>query len=100
MLGYNIIQVNTIRQSIPLFENSTERRYCALVHNLLAIIYNESWMFPESLEHINEAYDYAIACGDHKLADIILRRKGVYYIMFIDVTANAIESGFSEYVVI
>lgn len=70
----------TLMKAIPLFENSTERRYCALVHNLLAIIYNESWMFPESLEHINEAYDYAIACGDHKLADIILRRKGVYYI--------------------
>ena len=36
----------TLMKAIPLFENSTERRYCALVHNLLAIIYNVLYQYP------------------------------------------------------
>ena len=80
----------TLMKTLSLFEDSSEVRLFALIHNLLAIIYNESWMFPESLEHINKGYSYAIACDDLRLADIILRRKGIYYLNVKDYN-NAID---------
>ena len=69
----------TLMKTIPLFDNSSEVRYLALVHNMLAVLYNESGLFEESFEHLSIAYDSAIKCNDYKLADLILRRKGVYY---------------------
>ena len=46
---------------------------------MLAVFYNESRLFEESFEHLSKAYDSAIECNDYKLANLILRRKGVYY---------------------
>lgn len=75
---YNLAIV-TLMKTMPLFDNSSEVRYLALVHNMLAVLYNESGLFEESFEHLSKAYDSAIECNDYKLADLILRRKGVYY---------------------
>ena len=93
-IQYNAGEYNpaiiTLMKTLSLFEDSSEVRLFALIHNLLAIIYNDSWMFHESLEHINKGYSYAIACDDLRLADIILRRKGIYYLNVKDYN-NAID---------
>ena len=80
---YNSVEYNqaivTLTKTIPMFDNSLEVRYLAWVHNMLAVFYNESRLFEESFEHLSKAYDSAIECNDYKLANLILRRKGVYY---------------------
>lgn len=69
----------TLMKTLPLFETSSETRIFALIHNLFAIIYNDSFMFSDSRRHIDLAYEYALECADLTLADLILRRKGKYY---------------------
>lgn len=70
----------TLMDILPLHDNSLSIRIWAQVHNLLAVTYNLSYMFSDSFKHIDLAYDYAIKCGDYKLADIILYRKAQLYI--------------------
>ena len=69
----------TLMEAQSLLDYSSLPRICALVHNLVALIYNRSFMFQDALEHIEKAHDFAVQCGDHKLADLFLYRLAQLY---------------------
>lgn len=71
--------VLTLMETLPLFEESSQTRYFALIHNLFVAIYNMSSMFDDALIHVDKAYGYAVECGDMVLSDVILYRKAQLY---------------------
>ncbi len=83
-IQYNSADYNaailSLTRTLHLSGQVDDIRMLALIHNLFAVTYNVSYMFDDSMKHIDKAYQYALECGDMKLADIILFRKAQIYV--------------------